>query len=489
MATTAPRSSKLNLIIILSSVVISGFLWYLANELSGEYWYCLWLAPVPVLFISFRLKAFPAFIAAYVSYVIGRLSWFGYLSAVASTVFAIIITLTTPLLFALSIIIVRKIVIATNSWLSVFAFPVFVAAIEFAMTRFSHDGSASSLAYTQMRFLPVIQIAAVTGMLGITFITALFPSAIAVGLYYRRQKNKWLLLMATSSVLVLGVLLFGVIRLNQRSPASSIHVGLVSLNEKQHDISHHPDFANALHVTNDYAKQIDSLARQGATIITIPERALNINDSINEATLNILKNVAQQDHVYIIAAYTNFKEAQPRNSALVIDATGNVAVDYNKAHMVTGFEDWFTPGNKIGLFTANQTPAGVAICKDLDYPQYIRQYGKSNISFIVVPAWDFEMDDWLHSRMAVLRGVENGFSEMRAAREGRLTISDSRGRILYEASTAHREQASLTGALPLTNTTTLYARYGDWFGVVISIAAFVFVIVFIVSFRKRSMTP
>ena len=48
----------------------------------------------------------------------------------------------------------------------------------------------------------------------------------------------------------------------------------------------------------------------------------------------------------------------------------------------------------------------------------------------------FDADGWLHARMAMLRGVENGFSIARAPRHGILTVSDTRGHVLAERSTA-----------------------------------------------------
>ncbi|MEO7444274.1 MAG: hypothetical protein ABIU55_02180, partial [Ferruginibacter sp.] len=60
-------------------IILSGLGWFLANELNGDFWYLLWLAPVPVLLISFKVKGKIAFVIAYIAYTIGRLSWFGYL--------------------------------------------------------------------------------------------------------------------------------------------------------------------------------------------------------------------------------------------------------------------------------------------------------------------------------------------------------------------------------------------------------------------------
>ncbi len=475
------------LIFIIISILFSGTCWYFANSLNGAYWYCLWIAPVLVLIASFRVKAIWGYVIAYLAYAIGRLSWFGYLSIVINRSIALQITLTLPLLFALFIVIVRAIVRRTNSWLSVFAYPVFITLSEYIMLQTSHDGSASSMAYSQMNFLPIIQIASVTGILGITFIVSFIPSAIAVGWYHYENKKQFKPLIVTSSLLIIFVLLFGVIRLWDNKPANTIKAGIVSLNEKIYIISKRPDFNKALDVTRQYASAIDKLAADGARIVVIPERALNINDSINAATLSILRTTAMQNNVYIAAAYTNFKESKPRNSALIIDNTGRILVDYNKMHFVPVLEDWFTPGNKTGLFAFNNMSAGIAICKDLDFPGTINQYGKSGIGFMIVPAWDFEIDDWMHCRMAVLRGVENGFAEVRAARQGRLTISDAYGRILKETSTAGGEKAFLTGDVPINHLHTIYSKYDDWFGIFDCIAAGCFIVALL--FRRRVPRP
>src|SRR5436309_12861284 len=82
---------------------------------------------------------------------------------------------------------------------------------------------------------------------------------------------------------------------------------------------------------------------------------------------------------------------------------------------------------------------------------------------LLVPAWDFNIDRWLHARMAILRGVESGFALARAARNGLLTLSDNRGRILAETSTAPGRFVSLTGKMNVAREGTFYTRAGDWF--------------------------
>ena len=93
-----------------------------------------------------------------------------------------------------------------------------------------------------------------------------------------------------------------------------------------------------------------------------------------------------------------------------------------------------------------------------------------------VPAWDFIQDGWLHSRMAILRGVENGYAIVRTARQGQLTISDHKGKVLYEASCTNNKAAALTGKFPLVSTKTIYSQFGDWFGYFIAITAVIFIL-------------
>jgi apolipoprotein N-acyltransferase len=177
----------------------------------------------------------------------------------------------------------------------------------------------------------------------------------------------------------------------------------------------------------------------------------------------------------IVSGFTDFRNEPERNSALVFTDEGILVSDYRKVHLVTGLERQFKPGSEIGLFKLNGRQAGIAICKDLDFQDYIIKYGKNQTDILFIPAWDFVVDDWLHSRMAVLRGVENGFSEVRAARQGRLTISDCYGRVKYETSCARGQNASLIGEVSLQKRYTIYSQFGEWFGILNLIGAIFFI--------------
>jgi apolipoprotein N-acyltransferase len=99
----------------------------------------------------------------------------------------------------------------------------------------------------------------------------------------------------------------------------------------------------------------------------------------------------------------------------------------------------------------------------MDFPKLSREYAAEGANLLLVPAWDFNLDRWLHARMAVLRAVENGFALARAARNGLLTVSDNRGRILAEASTGPGRFVSISGSVNVVREKTFYTRTGNWF--------------------------
>jgi apolipoprotein N-acyltransferase len=464
------------------SVLLSGLFYYFGNGLHGDCWYLVWLAPIPVICLAIGNSGKVAFWASFIAYLIGRLSWFWYLVRVATILPAIIFTIAPALIFAGIILLSRSTALKLNAWYSLFAFPLLFSAFEYVLIKFAPDGTAASIAYSQMNCLPLIQIASVAGIIGITFMVTLIPSVIAFALLFRKR-------IAYLLCVIGAVLLFGFLRLNNSSADHKIKVGLVTMDENKHNTSDRPDTINDKAATAFYLKQIDSLAGQGVSTILLPERAISIDQSSEEEMMKLLVNAASKNNVYIISGYTNLRGAKEYNSAIVISNKGAILKDYNKVHLVTGLENQFIPGNDIGLFKLDHLQSGIAVCKDLDFQDYIRQYGKNKLNILFVPAWDFIVDDWLHSRMTILRGVENGFSIVRVARTGRLTISDYYGRVTDEASSSDQQQTALTGYVSTQRLDTFYTRYGDWAGVLSLVLSVVLIVIsYLFDFKRLKVS-
>ena len=98
---------------------------------------------------------------------------------------------------------------------------------------------------------------------------------------------------------------------------------------------------------------------------------------------------------------------------------------------------------------------------------------------MLVPAWDFNLDRAWHGHIAIMRGVEDGFSVVRAAKQGLLTVSDNRGRILAEQRSDAAPFATLLAGVPAGHSPTLYVLGGNWFAwLALALAAFTVVQLF-----------
>lgn len=69
----------------------------------------------------------------------------------------------------------------------------------------------------------------------------------------------------------------------------------------------------------------------------------------------------------------------------------------------------------------------------------------------------------IDSRMAILRGVDSGFTIARNSKQGRLSITDNRGRVLAEATESRTGFTVVDSIAPVARQDTIYVRFGDWF--------------------------
>jgi apolipoprotein N-acyltransferase len=318
----------------------------------------------------------------------------------------------------------------------------------------SPHGSAGALAYSQMDFLPVIQIAALGGAPAITFIVTLFASAIAILITKRTFTAT-----AAPALVIGGALAFGVFRIPAvepevpSGPSRTLNATLIA---GDHFEGIPMEWRS---VWNAYTPQIERAADDGRRIIILPEKIAHIPPDERGVAIEQLAEIARRRNVLIVAGADDEADDGRFNRAFAF--TRETWQSYDKRHVIPGFESHFDLGTGPLIFAHEDVRYGVAICKDMDFPSLGREY--AGVDIMLVPAWDFTNDAWLHSRMAMLRGVESGYAIARSARNGVLTVSDAYGRVTAEApsgpQTAYNVTVPRNGAIA-----TLYARIGDAFG-------------------------
>jgi len=427
------------------------------------WWPAAWLAPIPVLAAAFSVSARAAWWLACGAGLIGGLTLVPFYLDVMPPAAVALTTLIRALIWGTVVLLTRRIVLVTTHWTRVFVFPVLWAAVDTLVAAVSPHGSAGSLAYSQMDALPVIQVAALAGAPGIVFVVMLFASLVAVDVDRRRRgaPSAWRM-----PLLVLVVALgYGAGRLAIPDTAPPVTVGLAALDVR-------PGVASGELLWTTYSRAIDGLAERGARIVVLPEKIDTVDAATAPALQRRLGALAEYYGVSLVAGVTVVGEGRRENRAWLFGPTGALAADYSKQHLIPGIEAAFAPGRTDAVQVVDAEILGVAICKDLDFPALGQRYGVKGTRLMLVPAWDFRRDDWQHARMAVLRGVEGGFTVVRAARDGLLTISDRYGRVLAEAASAEGRTTLISGLAP-RGAPTIYVELGDAFGWVCVVLALI----------------
>jgi apolipoprotein N-acyltransferase len=299
----------------------------------------------------------------------------------------------------------------------------------------------------------LIQSASLVGMYGVTFSICLFANALAMALHTSLRSPRLLALGLGSCALGAA---FGLVRLSRPQPAS-VTVGAFVDESAMHSSYRSDTLDSAIGVSAAYAKAIREAAENGVKFAVTAEGGIVTRQEWRTATLAPLLTVAQQTGVQIIAGV--YERDPPADLAFALQANSELR-RYAKRHLVPFVETEFAPGHTSGWLGDGRA---MEICKDMDFPRTILGDARYGIRLVGVPAGDFGKDAWLHARMAIMRGVENGFAIVRAADEGLLTVSDAEGRVIVQKRAASSGMTVLVAALPLGPGSTLYTRIGDAF--------------------------
>jgi apolipoprotein N-acyltransferase len=197
-------------------------------------------------------------------------------------------------------------------------------------------------------------------------------------------------------------------------------------------------------------------------VIVLPEKVGVVTDGDVGDADGLFQGLAERTGATIVVGLIQVSGGTKYNRARVY-APGVAVRTYDKQHMLPPFESDLRPGTALTLMTKGGERWGVEICKDMDFTPLAREYGQAGAGMMLVPAWDFRLDRWWHGHIAVMRGVEDGFSVARASRDGNLTVSDDRGRILAETRSDSATVATLMAEAPAGHEATVFQALGDWF--------------------------
>jgi apolipoprotein N-acyltransferase len=444
------------------AAITTALLYTLAGIDSGL-WLCALFAPFPILAIAPEIRLETGAELACAAFLVGNLAAWGGESFAVPIVTMLASHIAGAIVFATFVACAAE---ATRRWSGVLAalvFPTFETGFYYALSMQSPHGTWGSPAYTQVDFIPLLQTASWIGMCGVMFIMSLLPSGLAVAWYRRRWNMEWKnpAFMAFS-IFALAVM-FGSTRviLTPRTPA--VRVGMIAI-ERLIPESESTDPTDAADIMGRYAKMVRQVAASGAQIVVLPEKIIGVAPSYEWDVVLGLEQIAKMSHVWLVVGLNQIGRSPKRNIAVVFAPDGSMVATYAKHHLIPSLEWDYKAGTKPAIFDAPWGRTAVLISQDLDFPETARELAAHDVHLVVAPASDWRGSEVIHQRMAVVRGVESGFSLARAARGGILSANDSRGRLIAARAPVHGEDTMAVTDLPIGAGRTVYARTDDWFG-------------------------
>ncbi len=431
----------------LLAAVMSGILFFLSQGIA-DVWPLGWLAPVPLLWFAYGdAPRWQVFLASLAGFALGQAylaqCYWGQLPAaiIAPLVVAMCVT------FAIAVVFSGEALRRGSSWGTLVAFPALYTALEYLIGRVSPHGSFGALGYAQVSFPAGVQVAALFGVHAVTFLLCLCANAVALLL-----RRRWTQGGAGVALCALA-LVCGLVRLEEAA-GPRVRVAALADTETRNAQHRQHTLASEEIAAQTYAAYIGQL--KDVRVVAIPEGAVQMRQDDETVVLAPLAAAARASGATVVVGTFTPEPAQNRAFVFVPDGTVET---YEKRHLLAPFETEI-PGRDPGFLGAGYA---TQICKDMDFAGTVRATAGHGVRLMIVPADDFGRDQWIHARMAIMRGIENGFAVLRSAFDGLETISDAQGRVLASAPTSEAGMVAVQADVPLGSGPTLYTRVGDLF--------------------------
>ena len=480
----------------------------LAGTIAFTFTSGVWSIPVmawvfPACFLTVTRNSRPVrglLLVAAAIFVGGFLKWPGYLQlgTAMDNLIAAVLALITLLPFIFDRIFYPMFIRGrgpAGRFVGSLIFPAAFASLEMLMNYFPM-GSTVAITLTQVENLPFIQTASLLGQFGLCFLIAWFGSAVyflidfLVSEKSKSLKSLWPSLKKPVCILLavyLAVYTFGGARIILAQPEGDMVK--VALGQGPEISLVDGEWLNADLPTNlaQAELEIDQAAAGGASLILFNEEAFCIGSAEEAEMKALLSDRARDNGIYVVAGlevYDENEELLSDNKITCVSPEGAELFDYTKTILVPFVERGYYKVGDGNVRTIDMTlgdstcKVSSVICYEGDFTRYINKI-PADTDIHLNPSWEWEGLGDFHNHALILRGVENGFSVLKATYESEVTASDYYGRCRsYSNPDATGYDAVSFAYVPAEGVTTVYGLLGsviDWsyvaFAAVLAIAA------------------
>lgn len=369
---------------------------------------------------------------------------------------------------------------------SAFSLPVSWVAADLLRSFLMTGTPWAMLGHSQYRTLPLIQIADICGVFGITFLIVLanvvlyraLRAVSGAGVPYPVKSALVLL------ILFVATLFYGFSRLNDgtATTGTAVRVAVVQGNIPQ-DVKWSPAFRDKTIAI--YERLTRDAAKGGLDLVVWPESSVPFFFQDEPQQANRIKNMARDLSTSVIIGSPAHELRNGRqvflNSAFMITPNGESTGRCDKIHLVpfgeyvplgrffpfisklvVGIGD-FSPGERAVPLVAGRTPVGTLICAEAVFPEISRAYvnnGARILANITNDAWFGRSSaPYQHLSIAAFRAVETRTPIVRAANTGVSAIIDQNGHI--STMTSLFTEGYRTGEVKPGSGDSIYLKIGD----------------------------
>jgi apolipoprotein N-acyltransferase len=457
-----------------------------------------WIALVP-LFLALqttdspRRAALLAFIAGMIAN-IGLLYWisnvivmYGYLPLYIGISAMLLMCAALSAYFSLF---AAAVVFLRNRGLSeIVTAPLLWTTLEYLKSHLFTGFPWENLAYSQYKFLHIIQFTDITGIYGLSFVIILINALIYDVITYCQQERKITTELAVGGLVFVLIFVYGQFSLHRVSQelksAPAMEVSLVQGNIDQ-SIKWNPQYQDeTIDIYNSLSLKNAPTARG---LIVWPETATPFYFQERFPLARSVSQIPPLTSDWLLFGSPRYETEGTNihfmNSAFLLNPEGEITGKYDKVHLVPYGEyvplrNLFPYINKlvegIGDFKKGQIiepltlsypySLGVLICYEGIFPEISRAYRHKGADLLV----NITNDAWFgktsapyqHLSMTVMRAVENRVFLIRAANTGISAIISPSGKIVRQTDLFTR--TVLKGSIKFLDRTTIYALYGDIF--------------------------
>ncbi|MCS7258559.1 MAG: apolipoprotein N-acyltransferase [candidate division WOR-3 bacterium] len=395
--------------------------------------------------------------------------------------------------------------------------PLIWALLEFLRTKSEIGFPWALLGASQTPYTPLIQIASIFGVYGLSSWVIL----VNLLFYYLLIKKRRLLYLISILLVFFVPLGYGILRVKKNTFA--FKVALVQPNVHPNEKG---DRASRERLTEELIYLIKKAIKEQPKLIILPETATLVDITKDQELARRFQSLADENGVYIFSGtpiYERYSNVY-YNGAVLLEpkfyprSDSNyelISVEFSKIYRkirLVPFSERIpfidkipfmryletvdmgscSPGHEYTIFELEDTlpvnKFAALICFESIFPDLARNFVIRGAQFLV----NITNDGWFgntpgpyeHCELAILRAVENGVPLLRCANNGITLIADPYGRILKK--TTLFSMKVLTGEVPQPLKTTIYRQYGDFFIVGAACLAMIGLIVnIIIKIKKK----